>query len=81
MNVIFGIIITLSTGILLFTNPDGVLSAMLTGGEKALSLTLKMVVVYAVWLGIFELLERSGLSTRLAKLLKPINKFLFGNLP
>ena len=33
---IFGIILTLSTLILLFINPDGVLNAMLSGGEKAL---------------------------------------------
>ncbi len=81
MNVIFGIIIVLSTAILIFTNPDCVLSAMLSGGEKALSLTLKMVVIYAVWLGVFEMLEKSGLANKLANLLKPLNKFLFGLVP
>ncbi len=81
MNAIFGIIITLSSVFLLFTNPDGVLSAMLTGGEKALSLTLKMTVIYAVWLGIFELVEQSGLSKKFAKLIRPLNRFLFGKLP
>ena len=40
-----------------------------------------MVVVYAVWLGVFELLEKSGLSRKIAKMLKPINRFLFGDLP
>ena len=54
---------------------------MLSGGNKALDLTLKMVVVYAVWLGIFEMLERSGLSNKFAKLLKPINNFLYGKIP
>ena len=54
---------------------------MLTGGEKALSLTLKMVVIYAVWLGIFKLLELSGLADKFAKLLKPVNNKLFGKLP
>lgn len=81
MNVIFGFVLTISTALLVFYNPDGVLSAMLSGGEKALSLTLKMVVVYAVWLGLFELMDRCGLSNKLAKSLKPLNKFLFGNLP
>ena len=81
MNVIFGIILTLSTCILIFSNPDAILSSMLAGGEKALTLTLKLVVVYAVWLGVFELLERSGLAKKLAKLLKPVNKFLFGKIP
>ncbi len=81
MNVIFGILITLSTLVLLFTGPDAVLSAMLSGGQKALDLSVKMVVVYAVWLGIFELMERSGLSKKIARLLRPCNKFLFGELP
>lgn len=81
MNVIFAIVLTLSTFILLITNPDAVLSSMLSGGEKALSLSLKMVVIYAVWLGIFQLMENSGLSKKVAKLFRPINRFLFGKLP
>ena len=81
MNVIFGLVITLSTALLIFSQPNAVLSAMLSGGEKALSLTMKMVVIYAVWLGVFELLEKSGLSKKTAKALKPFNRFLFGNLP
>ncbi len=81
MNVIFGLILIISTAILLFLNPESILPAMLTGGEKALNLTLKMVVIYAVWLGVFELLEKSGLSNKFAKLLKPLNKFLFGKVP
>ncbi len=81
MNVIFGLILVISTSILIISNPDALLSAMLSGGEKALSLTLKMVVIYAVWLGVFELLERTGLAKKFAKLLKPVNRFLFGKVP
>ena len=81
MNVIFGIVLTLSTLLLIISSPNVVLSAMLSGGEKALSLTLKMVVIYAVWMGVFELLERSGLAQKFAKLLKPLNTFLFGKVP
>lgn len=81
MNVIFGLLLILSSTILLFSNPDMLLSSMLSGGEKALSLTLKMVVIYAVWLGVFKLLELSGLSDKFAKLLKPFNNKLFGKLP
>ena len=80
MNLIFGLISVISLILLLFISPNGVLSAMLSGGEKALDLTLKMVVTYAVWLGVFNLLELSGLSKKLAKLLRPVNKFLFGTV-
>ena len=54
---------------------------MLSGGEKALSLTLKLVVIYAVWMGVFSLLEKSGLSNKFAKILKPFNKLIFGKVP
>lgn len=81
MNIIFGILLVLSTIILIFISPDSLLSAMLSGGNKALSLTLKMVVIYAVWMGVFELLEQSELSKKFAKLLKPVNYKLFGELP
>ena len=81
MNIIFGLVLILSTSVLLFTNPDGVMSAFLSGGEKALTLTLKMLVIYAVWLGVVELLEKSRLSEKFAKMLRPLNKFLFGKLP
>ena len=81
MNVIFGIVLILSTIILLFINPDSILSAMLAGGNKALALTMKMVVIYAVWLGVFEMLEKSGLASKFAKILRPLNNKLFGQLP
>lgn len=81
MNAIFGIILLLSMSMLLFCDPEGVLSAFLSGGEKALSLSLKMVVVYAVWLGVLNVFEKTGLSAKCAKALKPINKRLFGELP
>lgn len=81
MNVIFALCFSVCTLILLFVDPDGALAAMLSGGEKALSLTLKMTVIYAVWLGIFELAERSRLTEKFARLLKPVNRLLFGELP
>ncbi len=81
MNVIFAIILTTSMIILTFTSPNSLLQGMLSGGEKALSLTIKLVVVYAVWMAMFELLERSNLSRKISKILKPANKLLFGDLP
>lgn len=81
MNIIFGICVSLSLALLIVVNPESALSAMLSGGEKSLSLSLKMVVIYAVWLGIFRIAEATGLTQKTAKLLKPFNRFLFGELP
>lgn len=81
MNFIFGAVLIISTAMLIIFDPKSVLSAFLSGGEKAVSLTLKMLIVYAVWLGVFKIMEKTGLADKLAKLLKPANKFLFGELP
>ena len=81
MNLIFGVILTLSTIILIFVEPDGVLSSFLNGTEKALALSTQMTVIYAVWLGILNVFEKTGLTEKTAKLLKPLNRVLFGPLP
>lgn len=81
MNVIFGAVSIISAALLLIREPDAVLASFLGGGEKALYLTAKLLVAYAVWLGVFKIMERTGLSDKLAKTLRPINKLLFGELP
>ena len=80
MNVIFGICFSVSVLLLVINSPDTALSAMLAGGEKAMTLSLKLTVIYAVWLGIFELLSECGLAKKIAKLLTPFNRFLFGKV-
>ena len=80
MNVIFGFVLILSTIIMLFTSPNDILKSMLAGGTEALTLTIKLTAVYAVWLGIFALLEKTGIDKKASKLLHPFNKKLFGPL-
>lgn len=81
MNIIFGILVSFSVLLLIFSSPDTVLSGFLSGGEKALNLSIKLLVIYAIWLGVFEILEKTKLSNKFARCLKPLNKFLFGKLP
>ncbi len=81
MNIIFGISLCVCSIFLIFSSPEALLSSMLEGGESAFNLSLKLVTVYAVWLGVFKIMEKTGLTEKFAKLLKPINKFLFGPLP
>ena len=81
MNVIFGTILILSMTMLAFVSPEGVLSAFMSGGEKALALAVQMTVVYAVWLGVLNVFEKTGLSNKCAQMLKPANRLLFGTLP
>ncbi len=63
--------------VLLITNPSAVLSEMLGASANALELCIELCAVYAVWLGIMELVDASGLSEKLAKLLRPLIKKIF----
>ena len=56
MNVIFGAVLCVSTALLIINDPEKVLAAFLSGGAKALSLTAKMLVIYAVLLCVFSII-------------------------
>ncbi len=77
MNGIFALIFILSCALFLFTDPNGFLSAMLSGGEKAVALTLSLLAVYCVWLGFFKVLEKSGLAASLSRATMPATRRLF----
>lgn len=79
MNGIFIVILLSSITILAIKNPSSILLAMQQGGEKALALTMQMTVIYAVWLGILNLIKETGLDKKIARLLSPLSKFLFGS--
>lgn len=59
-------------------DPSKVLTGMLTASNNAVKLSLELCAVYAIWMGIFTILEKSGLSKRLSKLLSPIINKIFG---
>ncbi len=77
MNAIFAAIFLLSALFFLLYNPDGFLSALLAGGQKAATLSLSLLAVYCVWLGFFKVMEKSGLSEKFSCALYPLSKKLF----
>ena len=62
---------------LLFIHPSGVLEAVTEGSLSAVNLSMRLVALYAFWLGFFSLLEKTGIAEKFAKLLKPVVKLLF----
>ena len=80
MNLIFSVIIVVSSVSLLIFKPLAFISALEKGGQTAFDVSIKLIVVYAVWLGFFEVLKETGLNRKLAKPFKPINRLLFGSL-
>jgi len=78
MNFVWSIVMLIGLALLLFTNVDIALNAMLDGGSKAVSLSLKLWGIYAVWLGILKIVEETGLDQKLSKLFQPLIRFLVG---
>ena len=78
MNVIFPIILLVSAIALLFIAPNEFLSALTGGAKMSVSLSATLLSVYLVWCGLFEILERSGLSGKLSKILKLPVRLVFG---
>lgn len=77
MNAIFTCIFLISLVVLSFISPDGVLPAMLDGAKRSLTMAVTLFCIYAVWMGISRLAEKSGLSRTASKALKPLTKRLF----
>ena len=65
----------LSLTTLVFCAPDLIINTMITESKNVVSLCINLIAIYAVWMGILEIVEKTGLSEKLAKLLyKPIKK-------
>ncbi len=77
MNFVFPAFFLICSAFLLFCDPQGFLPALMGGAQRAASLSLSLVAVYAVWLGFLQLLADSGLSRLLSRVLSPVTGKLF----
>ena len=77
MNKIWFVMVVGSICLMLWVNPSSVLNEMIDASSEALSLCIELCAVYAVWMGVLELVEASGLGNKLARLLHPLIKKLF----
>lgn len=79
MNLIFTLIFLCSLVIFSFFSPDKALSAMTDGGQKAVTLSMSLIVIYSIWSGVLQVAEDSGIVKKLSKKLKPLIKKMFNN--
>ena len=77
MNAVFTVIVILSAIIIAVTAPDKLLSGLLSGAENSLKTGVTLFCIYAVWMGLSRLAEKSNLSNRLAKTTLPLAKKVF----
>jgi len=77
MNKVWLIMLISGISTLIFINPSQVLEAVTQGALDSVNLSMRLVALYAFWLGFFALLEKTGIANKLAKLLRPLVRFLF----
>ncbi len=77
MNAVFAAVFVVSAALFLLSDPEAFLPALLAGSEKAATLSLSLLSAYCVWLGFFKVLEKSGLSQKLSRLVFPAARRLF----
>ena len=58
---------------------EQVSQATLSGAQEAVQLLLKMAGTLCLWNGVMEVMSRSGLSAKVARLLQPVIGLLFGS--
>lgn len=62
---------------LLLGNGDAVAAAALEGASAGVELCLSMTGVMCLWMGVMEIMKRSGLANGLSRLLRPVLRRLY----
>lgn len=68
----FGIIAGLATG-----QGEAVSKSIMSSADSTVQLVIKLVGMMCLWCGVMKIAEKSGLTEKLAKLLRPIIRLLF----
>lgn len=63
--------------VLIFVEPNLIISTMIDQSKDVVSLCINLLAIYAVWLGILEIIDQSGLGEKLSNFLSPVIKKLF----
>lgn len=58
-----------------------VVNSILTGAELSVKIAFSLIGIMAFWLGIMKIAEQSGLLSFVTKIIKPIARWLFKDVP
>ncbi len=82
MNYIWFLIILISVISAAYTGRiDAVVNSVMTGAQKSIEIGLYLAGIMAFWLGIMKIAEKSGLVSSIARLITPVAKKLFPDVP
>ena len=77
MNVVFFLMLASSLIVMLFTDPAGAMGAAIKGAENAVTLSFKMLAIYALWLGVLGVMKKNGVSDFVSRVFRPVTRRLF----
>ncbi len=77
MNTVFTVIFIISLVAVTIISPSSFLPALLSGVESSLSIAVTLFCIYAVWMGLSRIAEKSGLNKYAARALSPLSKKFF----
>lgn len=82
MNYIFYFLIVISIIVgALNGKLSDVVNSILTGAELSVKVAFSLIGIMAFWLGMMKIAEQSGLIKIISKLIKPVTKRLFNEIP
>ena len=82
MNYIFYFLIVISIVVGAINGKlQDVVNAIMSGAELSVKVAFSLIGIMAFWLGIMQIAEKSGIIKFISKLIKPITKHLFNELP
>lgn len=82
MNYIFYFLIVISIIIGTINGKlQDVVNAIMSGAELSVKVAISLIGIMAFWLGIMQIAEKSGIIKFISRLIKPITKHLFNELP
>lgn len=58
-----------------------VVNSILTGAELSVKIAFSLIGIMAFWLGMMRIAKKSGLVRLIAKIIRPITKWLFNEIP
>lgn len=81
LNYIWAVMMVLAIIFGIFTgNISEVSSALMSGAESAVAMTISLMGIMCFWTGIMNIAENTGVTNMVAKLLSPLMKILFPKL-
>lgn len=79
MSIAFLLITFASIVAMIVKSPESAFPTMIDGVGQAITLIVKLIAIYAVWLSVLDMMTKTKLDKKLSKLLKPIARKIFKN--